>query len=204
MWEEVVKERPNRFMVITQSGLSCHLHDPGRLKELIYPGNKILVRKLPGKKTTCSVVAGWDGTWVIVDSRLHPILARKFLPGNVKSEVKVGGSRLDFQFDDTWVEVKGCSLVKNGVALFPDAPTKRGQRHLKELTEIAKQGHRALLMILVMRAAKCFLPNEATDMKFSSAFWEAMKEGVKVEIKDFKLEGRDIIYISDLELCEKV
>ncbi|MCG3108178.1 Sugar fermentation stimulation protein [Metallosphaera sp. J1] len=203
IWEERVEARSNRFMVKMQSRLICHLHDPGRLKELVYPGNRVLVRETRGIKTSCSVLAGWDGEWVIIDSRFHPVIARRFLPPDAESEVRVGHSRLDFHFNDTWVEVKGCSLVRNGIALFPDAPTRRGERHLRELIKLREEGHDAMLMILVMRPATCFLPNKDTDPSFSEAFWEALDRGVKLTIKSFKLEGRDIVYVSDIGLCNK-
>ncbi|BCU69684.1 hypothetical protein KN1_09810 [Stygiolobus caldivivus] len=140
--EEVVESRPNRFLVVTKSGRLCHLHDPGRLKELIYRGNKVLIRETQGKrKTSCQVTAAWSGKeWVLTDSSIHNEVARKFLPAGAKAEVKIGKSRVDFMFDNTFVEVKGCTLVKDGKALFPDAPTKRGKRHLEELIELKKEG----------------------------------------------------------------
>ncbi len=202
IWEERVESRPNRFMVRMESGNTCHLHDPGRLKELIYPGNRVLVRETKGAKTSCSVLAGWDSEWVIIDSRFHPAIAKRFLPPDAKGEVRAGESRLDFHFDDTWVEVKGCSLVRNGIALFPDAPTKRGEKHLRELIRLRQEGHGSMLMVLVMRPATCFLPNEESDPRFSEAFWEAMDSGVNLVVKSFKLEGRDIVYVSDLGLCQ--
>lgn len=66
-------------MVLTQSGKLCHLHDPGRLKELIYPGNKILVREVNGnkRKTLCQVTAVWNNLWVVVDSSIHNDTAKK-------------------------------------------------------------------------------------------------------------------------------
>lgn len=68
------------------------------------------------------------------------ILLKKFLP-NAKAEVKVGNSRIDFQDGNTFIEVKGCSLVENGVAMFPDAPTERGRRHLEELIKLKEKGY---------------------------------------------------------------
>uniref|UniRef100_A0A0F2LPA1 Sugar fermentation stimulation protein homolog n=1 Tax=Candidatus Aramenus sulfurataquae TaxID=1326980 RepID=A0A0F2LPA1_9CREN len=202
--EEVVKERVNRFLVLTASSRVCHLHDPGRLKELIYPGNRILVREVNrGKrKTDCQVTAAWDGTWVITDSSVHSQIAEKFLPG-AKREVKVGNSRLDFQFGDTFVEVKGCTLAKNRVALFPDAPTERGRRHLEELIRLKEKGYRAKVMVLVMRDdVDCFLPNTETDRKFAETFYEALRRGVELEVKVFSLVDRQyVVYKRDVGLC---
>ena len=204
LWEERVRERPNRFLVITESGRSCHLHDPGRLPELIFPGNRILVRKAEGKRRTdCQVTAAWTGSdWAITDSSIHASIARKFLPEDVEAEVEVGNSRIDFRYGDTFVEVKGCTLVKEGVALFPDAPTERGRKHVEELTSLVMRGYRAKVLILVMRPdAYCFSPNFETDRRFSEAFLRALKEGVEVEIRSFRLVGREVHYYKDLELC---
>ncbi|QXJ34393.1 Sugar fermentation stimulation protein SfsA [Saccharolobus shibatae] len=101
------------------------------------------------------------------------------------------------------MEVKGCTLVENDIAYFPDAPTERGRRHLKELRELMRKGFNAMLLILVMRDdAKCFLPNEKTDPKFSIEFWNSIKEGLKLNIKTFKLVGNKIVYVGDIPLCK--
>ena len=205
--EDIVEARLNRFIVKTKSGRICHLHDPGRLKELIYPGNKILIRETSEKnnrKTSCQVTAAWDGRWVITDSSIHNVIAKKFLPENSRSEVKLGESRIDFFFDNTYVEVKGCTLVKNGVALFPDAPTERGRRHLEELMKAMESGMKAKLLVLVMRDdASCFSPNAETDKKFAETFYLALAKGLEVEIKEFRLEGNKVYYVRDIPLCGK-
>ncbi len=205
LFEDVVKERVNRFVVTTESGRVCHLHDPGRLRELIYPGNKILLRNILGKnrKTSCQVTAAWNNTWVIVDSSIHNIIAQKLL-GEANREVRVGNSRIDFQIGNTFIEVKGCSLAKNGIALFPDAPTTRGRRHLEELIKLRENGYNSKLLILVMRDdVKCFLPNTETDVRFSEAFFKALVKGVNVEIKIFSLVGNKVIYKGQIPICDK-
>ena len=116
--------------------------------------------------------------------------------------MRVKDSRLDFKVGDVYVEVKGCTLARQGVALFPDAPTERGARHVKLLRELAAEGHGALLLVLVMRPdAKCFLPNEATDERFARAFWEALSSGVRVRVPRFRLEPPDLIYEGEIPLC---
>lgn len=203
--EALVKERLNRFLVLLGDGRKCHLHDPGRLKELIYPGNKILVRPTKGLKTDCSVTAAWSGKeWVVIDSRIHSDIASKFLPSNAEREVRVGNSRIDFKVGDEYIEVKGCTLVKDGIALFPDAPTRRGTKHLMELINLLKTGKRATLFILVMRSdARCFMPNKETDRDFDRAFWEFLNKGGNVVIKKFKLSGSKVLYVGDIGLCER-
>ncbi|BAB66083.1 DNA/RNA nuclease SfsA [Sulfurisphaera tokodaii] len=207
LYEEIVKARINRFTVVTESEKICHLHDPGRLKELIYPGNKILIRNVNGKrKTNCQVTAAWSGKeWVVTDSSIHNEIARRFLPSDAKSEVTVGKSRIDFAFDNTYVEVKGCTLARDGIALFPDAPTKRGKRHLDELIELRRNGYSVLLMILVFRTdVVCFSPNFDTDRDFSNTFIKALKEGVNVEVKVFQLDKENIVYKGEIPVCHQI
>ncbi|MCY0859555.1 MAG: DNA/RNA nuclease SfsA [Sulfolobaceae archaeon] len=206
--EAIILERINRFTVRVKKGeseLLCHLHDPGRLKELVYPGNKGLIREKKNGKFPCVLTASLgNNRWVITDSSIHNQIASKFLPENAKREVKVGNSRIDFSYDNTYVEVKGCTLVENGIAKFPDAPTKRGKRHLEELIKLMDEGKRAKLLILVMRDdAYCFTPNWSTDPEFSETFVKAVDEGIDVEVHAFRLEQNNIIYVKDLPLCEK-
>ncbi|MGC8557570.1 MAG: DNA/RNA nuclease SfsA [Nitrososphaeria archaeon] len=206
VWEATVIKRLNRFLVEIKDNNGkylCHLHDPGRLEELIYNGSRVLVRSTLGLKTKCSITAANNsGRWVIVDSRVHNIIAKKFLPESARPEVKVGNCRLDFKYNSTFVEVKGCTLVRNGVALFPDAPTERGKRHMLKLAELAKNGKNGVLMMLVMRDdAKCFYPNFKTDPAFSKAFFNAINSGVNVIIKSFKFDGKKVEYVEDLSVC---
>jgi sugar fermentation stimulation protein A len=202
--EARVRGRPNRFLVTLDDGTACHLHDPGRLRELIYPGNRVLVRPTRGLRTSCSVTAAWSNNrWVVVDSRIHNSVASLFLPLEATPEVRVGDSRLDFKYDDTYVEVKGCTLVIDGVALFPDAPTERGRRHAEELARLRGEGHGALMMFLIMRDdALCVSPNWSTDPAFSSRFVRMVKAGARVEAHKFRLEGNRLIYVGDVPLCD--
>lgn len=201
--EERVMDRPNRFTVLTGSG-ACHLHDPGRLLDLVYPGNKVLIRDGNSGKTKCRITAAWSSDsreWVVIDSGIHSAIAAHFLPGNLRREVKVGHHRLDFLWGSTYVEVKGCTLVMNGKALFPDAPTRRGTNHMRLLRELRMSGVEGLVMFLVMRSAKCFAPNWGMDPSFSAALRDAINAGVSIWIKAFRLSGRSIIYMGDLGLC---
>ena len=206
--EAEVVRRPNRFAVELREGLICHLHDPGRLPELIYPGNRVLVRPTRGARTSCSVTAAWGGEgagWVLTDSRFHSDIAARFLPPEAEREVRVGGSRLDFRVDDVYVEVKGCTLAKGGVAMFPDAPTERGRRHVMELARLASEGHGAMIMVLVMRRdASCFSPNWETDPGFSEALLEALGRGVALRALRFSFDPPRLTYLGDIPLCPEV
>ncbi len=201
-----VIDRPNRFLVnveVDGKQIPCHLHDPGRLKELIFPGNKVLIRKTNGIKTAYSVTASYDhGDWILTDTRIHSDIASKFLPLEVKREVKVGNHRIDFQWNSTLIEVKGCTLLREGIATFPDAPTKRGREHVNLLRRNTVTGGSSALMILVFReTADCFMPNSETDPDFSQEFYNALKDGVEVFIPRLSFRNGKIIYHGTIDIC---
>lgn len=188
--EELVRaaflRRINRFLVeaeVEGAPTLCHLHDPGRLSTLLEEGRPMLLLPRKGKrKTAYDVVGVHDGEWVFVHSGYHSsfaeILFRRRVLEELKAytvkrkEVAFGGSRLDFLLGNgttCFVEVKGCTLEHNGIALFPDAPTTRGRRHVMELLKAQEAGHDAAILFLVMREAAAFSPNWHMDNAFSSA-----------------------------------
>lgn len=208
-WElldAVVVERPNRFVVIADLGsrqVRCHIHDPGRLRELIFPGNNIRIREKKGQKTDYSVVCARDGDeWVITDSRFHPYIARKFMPESAVSEVPIEGRRIDFRCGEELIEVKGCTLEENGIAKFPDAPSIRAAEHLKLLTKLRKSGIQTTVMFLVMRKnAGCFIPNSETDPTFSEAVARAHEAGVNLLFLKMHFNGTSIVYDGPIGMC---
>ncbi|MCK5346454.1 MAG: DNA/RNA nuclease SfsA, partial [Candidatus Heimdallarchaeota archaeon] len=146
--EGVMVSRPNRFLALTdihmkngtiQKNQRVHVHDPGRLKEILYPGNKLRLqyRSNPKRKTQWDVVAGYfHRRWVLINTQFHRPISELLLRNygkmflqdiqEITPEVTVDHSRLDFVVTDssglrTGIEVKGCTLVQNRVALFPDA-----------------------------------------------------------------------------------
>ena len=197
--------RTSRFSVLAELAdgagkvgrFECHLPNPGRLKELLVPGAGLLLRpaKDPDRRKTkfdvFAVVA--YGHAVVVDSRVaNHIMREAFSSGEVpgfsgyelvKSEPQFGKSRLDFLLagDELWlVEVKSCTLVRDGRALFPDAPTKRGRRHLMELVKAVEEGYRASVIFVVQREdAEVFMPNDETDPDFGDALRVAAARGVE-------------------------
>ncbi len=195
-------ERKNRFLgsVSFKNGEldDVHVRDPGRLKELLYNGNEVLLKKAnkENRKTDWDLIgARYKDLWVLVNSGYHRKITETILedesmsPFNdidsYKPEVKLGNSRIDFLIknkgEKIWVEVKGCTLADNGEALFPDAPTKRGRRHVDELREVVKNDDNGALIILVFRSdAECFRPFEKRDPEFSDSFYKAVDEGVDV------------------------
>lgn len=228
----IFKSRPNRFLSVVDitspkkervTNEEVHVHDPGRLKELLYPGNQVLIRKAtnPNRKTKWdTIAASYEKEWILVNSMYHSAIAEWIIKnpkvshfGKLKSitpEPRIGKSRLDFLLEncegkDIWVEVKGCTLAIDGIALFPDAPTERGRRHLETLISLKKKGLKAAVLILIFRPdAKCFAPNEETDYEFSKAFHSALKVGVKIYPLKFSYEEGIVKYLGRIPVCNDI
>ncbi len=244
--EGIFRSRPNRFLAlvdvlegtdekvngesgyvgrkIVSSGEKVHVHDPGRLEEILVPGSGLLLRRAPEgtqRKTGWDVIAGrYGGNWVLINSALHRAISETVLRSEamnpfgklkeIRPEVKVGHSRLDFLLtrDDgteIWVEVKGCTLAMNGRALFPDAPTERGRRHLETLMELREtrgNAGAALLVLVFRKDAECFAPNAATDPKFAAAFHEAVEKGIEVHPLVFGFEGNGLFFVGEIPICK--
>ncbi len=192
--------RPNRFAVwaeVDGRRELAHLPNPGRLREILTPGRRILLRKAPeGKRRTRWTAIGADLGGMLVS--LDATLPNRFVPEALASgalppfagwriasvEPRLGGGRSDFLLvrgaERLFLEVKSVTLVEEGVALFPDAPTVRGRRHLRELAGAVDDGDRAAVLFVVQRPdARRFGPNAATDPAFAATFWEVLRKGVE-------------------------
>lgn len=200
--------RPNRFVgEIEYNGQieTAHIHDPGRLKELLVKGAKVLFTYSNGKLKYYIKAVHINSEWVLIDTALHSKIAMKifeFLPefSNIKEirkEVKIGNSRIDFVLDDTPLEVKGVSLVRDNMALFPDAPTERGARHVREIIE-----HNGIILFLVFRRAKIFAPNKEMDLKFSNNLSEARRKGIKIIAVQINFDGESIYFEGRIPLSD--
>lgn len=222
--EGVFIDRPNRFLgVVDINGerVKVHIHDPGRLKEILYPGNRVLLRYALSKnrKTRWDLLAGKvNSQWVLIHSGFHRKLAEKIFSipeispfkdvAEIRAEVSYNKSRLDFLIttysrERIWIEVKGCTLAKNGIALFPDAPTTRGKRHIEELIQLREEGERAAVIVLVFRRdVNCFAPNCETDPEFCRTFLKGIERGVEVYPLVLGYEKGEIFYIERISVCE--
>lgn len=185
--------------------MEAHLPDPGRLRELLIPGRTIWIAPAskPGRKTHWSVTLCEtpDGRGLVsLDSTLpNRLIEKAFTEGSIdefrewrllRREYRMGRSRWDFLLENREgapgqqmvLEVKSVTLVVNGVALFPDAVTERGARHLRELSELAQtDGWSAAALFVVQREdASAFRAAAELDPAFSSALDEAVRAGVKV------------------------
>lgn len=198
--------RDNRFRaVVTLDGQEVAVHVPnsGRLGELLTPGATVWIvpRSGAGRKTVgdLTLVEGAN-TLVSIDSRLPNRLVEAALTAGelapfaaydrIQREIAIGRGRLDFLLTCStgraptlrcWLEIKSVTLVEDGVALFPDAPTERAVRHLDALTHLHAGGDRAAVLFVVQREdAHGFAPHPTADRAFADALRRARDQGVEV------------------------
>ena len=199
------RSRPNRFIAhieIDGKEEICHVKNTGRCRELLQPGATVwcLDALSPTRKTRYDLICVEKGQRLInMDSQAPNKAAGEWLAGgglghleNLKAESTQGNSRFDFSFTKDgkpcFLEVKGVTLETEGVCAFPDAPTTRGVKHLKELTSLAKEGYGAyVLFVIQMGDVKYLHPNDKTDPAFSQALRDAADAGVQVLAMDCKV-----------------
>lgn len=202
--EGVFLSRPNRFIayvMVDGREEKCHVKNTGRCRELLVPGCKVYLEESenPNRSTRFDLVAtekkiGDSSILINMDSQAPNSVVEEWLRKGelfgekieVKREVTYSDSRFDFSITDesgriSFLEVKGCTLEKNGVVMFPDAPTERGVKHVKELIKAKKEGYGAYILILVqMCGVKYFVPNWDTHPAFGEALREAERNGVVI------------------------
>jgi sugar fermentation stimulation protein A len=183
--------RPNRFITLADTGKStvtCHMPNPGRMWELLFPGTELFLRKTvqPGRKTPYDVVGIMrDGVPILLDTQYNNdtaewLVTNHLVPGweewdFSRREVTVGDSRFDLLLrkgkEPFYVEVKSCTLFSRSGAMFPDAVTERGRKHIFELAEMARNGiHTGVLFLVHWDRARWFLPDYHTDPAFAETF----------------------------------
>ncbi len=207
--------RPNRFIAFIElDGREevCHVKNTGRCKELLSPGVTVFVQEAdkPSRKTKYDLIGVMKGNRPVnMDSQVpNKIFYEWLVKGKlyknynlIKPEAKYGNSRFDFYIeteeDKIFIEVKGVTLEENNVALFPDAPTERGVKHIKELIECAEKGYKAYIVFVIqMEGVKCFTPNAVTHRAFADTLRLAADNNVKVLAFDCKV-GQDFIEINE-------
>lgn len=207
-------ERPNRFIAkvdVDGNIETCHVKNTGRCREILVKGCKVIlsVSDNPERKTKYDVIAAYKGDRLInIDSQVPNAVAEECIPSlniikglrSIKREVTYGNSRFDlFCEADTpaFVEVKGVTLEKNGIVMFPDAPTERGVKHLRELMECVKDGYDAYLFLLIqMSDVDYFTPNYDTHEEFGTVLKEASENGVHIIAYDSHVK-EDSITVKD-------
>ncbi len=210
----IFKTRPNRFVAqveIDGQEQTVHVKNTGRCRELLTPGAVVILEYHPraleqGRKTRYSLIAVYKGNLLInMDSQAPNQAAWEWLtdggfestcglrPEHIHREVAYGRSRFDLAFTlqgkPAFMEVKGVTLEDNGIAMFPDAPTQRGVKHLEELSKAVKDGFAAyVLFVIQMKGVTCFRPNRETHKEFAQALARAKKAGVTVLAFDCLVE----------------
>ena len=203
-------QRPNRFIAhIEIDGKTevCHVKNTGRCRELLSPGAKVwcLDAASPSRKTRYDLICVQKGERLInMDSQAPNAATREWLEAGglgelseLKAECKQGDSRFDFSFRKDgrlcFLEVKGVTLENDGVCAFPDAPTERGAKHLRELTKLAQEGYGAyVLFVIQMEGVKFLHPNDATDKPFGDALRTANLMGVEILAYNCKITENTI------------
>lgn len=200
-------DRPNRFIAHVEIGgtvETVHVKNTGRCRELLVPGATVYLAAgtNPARKTPYDLIAVEKGERLInMDSQAPNkvfdewVRGGGFLPGvtSIWPEYTVGDSRLDFALQTQqgfhYVEVKGVTLEVDGAVYFPDAPTERGVKHLKELRAAAEAGIDATAAFVVqMEQVKFLSPNDVTHPAFGQALREAHAAGVNVRAFTCKVE----------------
>lgn len=196
--------RPNRFIAhveIDGKVEVCHVKNTGRCAELLIPGGHVFLQRSdkPERKTKYDLVAVYKGDVLInMDSQAPNKAAAEFIPELfegvtlIKPEAKHGDSRYDFYIETgerkIFMEVKGVTLEIDGAALFPDAPTERGVKHLNGLVRCIDEGYEAaVLFVIQMKGVNRFSPNETTHPAFAAALRAAAEAGVQLYAYDCKV-----------------
>jgi len=203
--------RPNRFIAeveVEGKTETCHVKNTGRCKELLVPGVTVVLEKSgnPQRKTAYDLVAVYKGKELFnIDSQAPNKVFGEWAKESgyfgelslIKPETTFGKSRFDFYMESgerrIFAEVKGVTLEKDGVLMFPDAPTERGVKHIKELCEAVKQGFEAYVIFVVQTEnALYFTPNRETHPEFAEALEVAEKRGVKIICLNCKVKPDEL------------
>ena len=203
--------RPNRFVarvLIEGREETVHVKNTGRCRELLPAGAEVWCQRShnPNRKTAFDLITVRKGERLInMDSQAPNVAAGEWLRSGglgeitaLKAEVTHGDSRYDFAFTkdgrQCFLEVKGVTLEEEGICAFPDAPTQRGARHLRGLTEAAKEGFGAyVLFVIQMAEVKYLRPHDERDPEFGKALREAAANGVKVLAVDCNVTANSMI-----------
>lgn len=208
--EGIFIDRPNRFIAhVDIEGVvnTVHVKNTGRCKELLIPKTPVRLEVFdnPNRKTLYDLVAVYKKNfgWINMDSQAPNKVVKEWLETKdydyIKPEYKYGDSRIDFYMrkgnQEYLMEVKGCTLEIDGIGYFPDAPTTRGIKHLRELIKAKRAGYEcAVAFVIQMEGINEVRPNIDTHPEFGVALQEAKEAGVKILYLTCKV-GRDTLEI---------
>lgn len=213
-------DRPNRFVAHVWIGedrdrelVTVHVKNTGRCKELLLPESEVIleISDHPNRKTKYDLIAVYKNGigWVNIDSQAPNKVVREWLLGQqysmIKPEYTYGDSRVDFYMEKGesryLMEVKGCTLEINGVGYFPDAPTQRGVKHLRELTKARAEGYQCIVAFVIqMEHVDTVLPCVDIHPEFGQALQEARNAGVRVLGLGCKVTEDELVIDRVLEL----
>ena len=203
--------RPNRFIahvLVNGKKQICHVKNTGRCRELLIEGVTVILEEndSPSRITKYDLIAVYKGeTLINIDSMAPNKVIGEWIEcsgifgtvSRIKPETKYGNSKFDFYVESgekkAFIEVKGVTLENDGIAMFPDAPTERGTKHLKELIRAKKDGFDCFVVFVIqMSGCKKFLPNAQTDPVFASQLLYAAQNGVKIIAVDCKVYENEL------------
>jgi sugar fermentation stimulation protein A len=205
--------RPNRFLgIVNLNGVEteCYIPNPGRMHEFMLPDTNVYLipRAHKNRKTKYDLtIIKYKDTLVSIDSRVPNYLLREAIEQHKlpefkdysveRTEPKFQDSRLDLKLNNSvntmLLEAKSCTLVENGIAFFPDSPTKRGTRHMNTLKKALEQGRAAACFIIQRNDAIEWRPNKKMDPNFTYAIKQAVEKGVEVYAYTCKITLDDIL-----------
>jgi sugar fermentation stimulation protein A len=214
--------RPNRFIAIVKvdgKEETVHVKNTGRCREILKEGTVVLLEKAAhsNRKTNYSLIAAYKNDVLInIDSQVpNTVVYEGVRDGKVKElpqvtklsrEVVYGNSRFDLYYENNcqkgFIEVKGVTLEEGGIAMFPDAPTERGCKHIYELIKATEEGFQCYLFFLIqMKGVTCFTPNAERDPEFTKALRLADQRGVTILAYDAVVQEDGIIMGSPVRIC---
>ncbi len=212
-------ERPNRFIAHVRVGdeiVISHVKNTGRCKELLVPKAKVILQKAknPNRKTKYDLISVYKGERLInMDSQAPNDVVDEFLNTDnlfkdikvIKREKKYKDSRFDFYIETgdekIFIEVKGVTLEEEGVVRFPDAPTLRGIKHVKELGDSLRAGYKACIIFVVqMEGVKYFEPNYKTHPEFGEALKKGKEEGIDILAFECEVKENEMFITKKVEV----
>ena len=199
--DAIFLKRPNRFtaeVLINGTVETVHVRNTGRCREILKEGTPVILEESakPGRKTAYTLVKAYKGNNLINIDSLAPnkVVYNAINEGRLQEftnvsllsrEVIFQSSRFDLYYESAdsrgFIEVKGVTLEQDGTAMFPDAPTQRGTKHIHEMIDAVKNGFTGrIVFVIQMQGVRLFTPNRKTDLEFSTALRKAVEYGVNV------------------------
>jgi len=214
-------KRLNRFVALVDVNgdpRRALVTNTGRLKEFMIPGRKAFCTPRSGGKTDFVLVAFEDsgGKGAIIDTRTQVKAFERALELNLipwlencrikRKEITVGRSRLDYLFEcpsgEVYAEMKSAVLRggdRGEYAMYPDCPSVRGRKHIRELMELSKEGKRTMIFFVgALPGVEKFRPYEGGDPEIARLLREARERGVEIRALGISmLQNGDVILEKD-------